>query len=239
MSPHESTKTIKASATPFDTLLELFNIHLAKHIERVSSELFQYILDTEENKYIVVKCNGRTTRFLLLEETIYAEGFDEGFCRGMVDEMYVYNIEMIVDKDSKRLAFGCNKIDRLRAEMMDLISRITRYLIEGDLEKVEESLQLLYEHSVSKHFKTEEELMVKYGYNETYKREYEQHIKAHREYLGVLKDLIDDFRRKDLKTFIIDFLAFYTDYLDYLCRTDKKLVLYLIDKCGLECCSSM
>jgi hemerythrin len=119
--------------------------------------------------------------------------------------------------------------------MFRLIRDVFDKIVEGDVEGAGRGLQTLVDHTRNRHFKLEEALMEKYGYFRYDKQGYDNHLKRHAGFLEALNDVMSNYRRKNYRDFLFDFMGAVDEYLRSILSYDKKLALYLAKVCGANC----
>ncbi|WP_162097835.1 bacteriohemerythrin [Thermogladius calderae] len=218
-----------------EELVQFYEISLRKLVKTQNTELIEHIVNEEPNTLLVVKQSGHTAYMLSTDDKVLVEGLSEELCSEGLKELMVYNARPPFTSHEQLFALGLRVLDEVHTEMFRLIRDVFDKIVEGDIEGAGRDLQALVDHTRNRHFKLEEALMVKYGYFRYDKHSYDSHLKRHAEFLDALSDVISNYRRKNYRDFLIDFMGFVDEYLRYMSSDDKKLVVYLTKVCGTGC----
>ena len=228
----------KRVVSPFlsiEELVQFYEISLRKLVKTQNTELIEHIVNEESNTLLVVKQGGHTAYMLSTDDKVLVEGLSEEVCSEGPKELLVYDARPPFTSSEQEFALGLRVLDEVHTEMFRLIRDVFDKIVEGDIEGAGRDLQTLLDHTRNRHFKLEEALMVKYGYFRYDKQGYDNHLKRHAEFLDALNDVISNYRRKNYRDFLIDFMGFVDEYLRYMSSDDKKLAVYLAKVCGANC----
>lgn len=134
----------------------------------------------------------------------------------------IYTGEIPVATWRERFIFGIPEIDEVHREMIDLLNLIIKNIVMGNIKSLNKLINELYEHTVNKHFKLEEDLMIKYNYPG-----YNNHLKYHKMYIEVLEEMISQVENEDYTGLLTSILTLLESYLDYLEEEDQKMARYI------------
>jgi len=79
-------------------------------------------------------------------------------------KIMVYQEEIPLTVWHERFVFGIPEIDKVHEEMINLLNKIIKTIITGDIKSLDKLVKTLYDHTLNKYFKLEEDLMIKYNY---------------------------------------------------------------------------
>ncbi|MEM0506495.1 MAG: hemerythrin domain-containing protein [Thermosphaera sp.] len=154
-----------------------------------------------------------------------------GYCTKGKGDLRVYKVKPIFIEWSERYMFGIRILDQAHEEMFMNFQKVFTAIIEGMVDEVTGLIKNAYE-SVKKHFEIEENLMVKYNYPKSKRRD---HGTTHAEFKTVVENLVKAAEEGRFLELYIQQYQFLITYLDYMLKEDKEFITFLLEKCGENC----
>jgi len=139
-------------------------------------------------------------------------------------------IETIDIQWKKKYETGIEDIDTQHKTLVNTIYKANELLNQDySLDNLQNITKELLNYTLY-HFETEEEMMLEYNYDDYHPKEYEQHIKQHREFSSKVTALRTSLETGQLieQEKMIGFLINWL--INHINRTDKKLGSFLHDK---------
>ena len=239
-----------ASKIPFEIVERIINIHYITSFRDTIFSGYSKVVDKKHGEMVFVTIvydavePKEVYRLLLFKgkvinaelriaskEPVYGKQVVERLCKIRDPLEYtIYRVEIPVVKWINRLKFGIPVIDKVHEEMLNMLNSLIKAAIFGEFNKLDKLVNELYDHTLNKHFKVEEDLMIKYGYPN-----YVEHKRVHEMYIEVLEEMKEYINRGEYKEFLTDILLLLESYLGYLEGEDHNTAIYLKSICGDQC----
>lgn len=227
-----------SSKIPLSSIEYVLNLSFTEEQTGICREVAKKIIENRsQGIYFIAIIRGRRMyRILLIDgKIINAESLEmkEQVLTGkkVIEELnkldtickiMVYQGDLPLAVWRERFVFGIPEIDKVHEEMIDLLNKIIKAIIVGDIKSLDKLVKTLYDHTLNKHFKLEEDLMIKYNYPG-----YDKHLESHRMYIEVIEEMMCQAKNEDYPGLLTSILTLLESYLEYLEDEDRKMVRYI------------
>ncbi|WP_042667627.1 bacteriohemerythrin [Desulfurococcus amylolyticus] len=140
-----------------------------------------------------------------------------------VRKLDMYRVKSPFVRWAEKYNMGVEPLDTAHRNMFEKFNMVIKYILDGELGKIQEAFREAYNASIA-HFELEEELQDKCMYD---KRKKESHVKRHLEFKMLMDKLASTTHASQFVKLLTDLYTYIASYLDYMLKDDLELAEHL------------